>query len=403
MGAVLCKPCQGCCGTVYSLCCAPKDGDPFPPSPTKANRNPPPTKPTDKPPVVAGLDVERRVKDLGKRRTDCRIRDAYKLGRTLGTGGFATVKLATDKQSGEQFAVKIMTLPPEGADVSENENTRSDIFKEIEILCGLQHKNVVYLKEFFEDDDRVYLITELLTGGEVLDAVLERGQYSEADARLCFVQLLEGIAYLHSKRVAHRDLKLENLLLATPDDITLIKIADFGLAKLTGPQGKSMETICGTPQYVAPEVIQGVQGLSYGFAVDMWSAGVVLFILLGGYPPFHSENEPKMFEQIRRGDYNFDEAVWDLISEPAKDLISKLLVVDPNQRLTAEESLKHPWLAGEVSHEPLAGTQQNLKKNYAQKFKKAVNVIMTINKLKKLTIAEEDSAKEASWGKPGGN
>ena len=115
--------------------------------------------------------------------------------------------------------------------------------------------------------------------------------------------------------VAHRDLKLENLLLATPDDITHIKIADFGLAKLTNPQNGQMETICGTPQYVAPEVIQGIQGLAYDFAVDMWSAGVVLFILLGGYPPFHSENEPQMFEQIRKGDYSFDEPVWDLISE----------------------------------------------------------------------------------------
>lgn len=344
-------------------------------------------------PTANSEDVEKRMRNSGKRRTDCKVRDAYKIGKTLGSGGFAVVKLAISRTDNEQYACKIMNLPPAGVEVGENENSRADIFKEIEILCGLEHKNVLYLKEFFEDENKVYLITELLTGGELLDAVLERGQYSEADARLCFVQLLEGIAYLHSEGVAHRDLKLENLLLATPDDITHIKIADFGLAKLTTPQNGSMMTICGTPQYVAPEVIQGVQGLSYGFAVDMWSAGVVLFILLGGYPPFHSENEPQMFDQIRKGDYSFDESVWDLVSEDAKDLIRNLLVVDPEKRLTAQQALNHRWYTGDVSSVPLEATHQNLKKNYQRKFKKAVHVIMTINKIKRLAIAEEDSAK----------
>eukprot|EP00775_Hariotina_reticulata_P006898 gene6898-7114_t len=257
--------------------------------------------------------------NVSKKRTDCKVKDAYRLGKTLGTGGFAIVKLATDKKSGEQFAVKIMTLPSSSTEPGDNENTREDIFKEIDILCGLNHENVVYLKEYFEEGNKVYLITELVTGGELLEAVLQRGSYSESEARLAFVQLLKGIQYLHSKNVVHRDLKLENLLLASPAEITNVKIADFGLAKQSAD---AMSTVCGTPQYVAPEVIQGGNNTEYGPEVDMWSAGVVLFILLGGYPPFWNENEPALFEQIRRGQYSFDDPVWDALdSNPGADLL----------------------------------------------------------------------------------
>jgi len=128
-----------------------------------------------------------------KLRTDAKIRDCYKLGKTLGTGGFAVVKTAVDKVSGQEYACKIMNLPAVGVKVGDDENTREDIFKEIDILCGLEHENVVSLKEYFEENNKVYLITELLLGGELLEAVIERGTYSESDARLCFVQLLKGI------------------------------------------------------------------------------------------------------------------------------------------------------------------------------------------------------------------
>ncbi|KAF6261155.1 kinase-like domain-containing protein [Scenedesmus sp. NREL 46B-D3] len=276
-----------------------------------------------------------------KKRIDCKVKDAYKLGKTLGTGGFAIVKLATDRKTGEQFAVKIMTLPPAGVEPGDNENTREDIFKEIDILCGLNHENVVYLKEYFEEGNKVYLITELVTGGELLEAVLQRGSYSEGEARLAFVQLLRGIQYLHSKHAA------------------AVKIADFGLAKQSAD---AMSTVCGTPQYVAPEVIQGTSGTVYGPAVDMWSSGVVLFILLGGYPPFWSENEPALFEQIRRGKFSFDDPVWDVISHSAKDLITKLLAVHPNQRLTAAQCLDHPWVtAGSVPSNPLTAARNKMQ------------------------------------------
>ncbi|KAK9801988.1 hypothetical protein WJX73_007147 [Symbiochloris irregularis] len=313
--------------------------------------------------------------------TGVKFRDVYKIGKTLGTGGFAVVKLATNKQTGEEYAVKIMNLP----DVShqpanDNENTREDIFKEIDILVGMEHENVLNLKEYYEEGGKVYLITEVLYGGELLDAVLERGSYSEADARLCFVQLLKGITYLHSKGVVHRDLKLENLLLANQKDMTRIKIADFGLAKKAAET--AMDTICGTPQYVAPEVIQGTPGLMYGKGVDLWSAGVVLFILLGGYPPFFDESEPALFNQIRKGSFTFDDPVWDTITADAKNLISSLLSVDASKRLTAEQALNHPWIQGTL-HEPaqLNRTRDNMRKHLRSRWKAAVQTIVAQNRL----------------------
>lgn len=295
-----------------------------------------------------------------KLRRDAKVRDVYKLGRTLGTGGFAIVKLGTDKQTGEEWAIKIMALPEENTKPSDNENTRDDIFKEIDILCDLTHENVIFMKEYFEENNKVYLITELLMGGELLDAVLSRGSYNEADARVCFKQFLQGIEYLHSKGIAHRDLKLENLLLQSPSDITKVKIADFGLAKKA--RENAMDTICGTPQYVAPEVIQGTPGLIYSPAVDLWSAGVVLFILLGGYPPFFDESEPALFEKIRRGNYSFDDPLWENISAMAKDLIRKLLVLDPAHRLTATTALQHEWLNRPIPHaKELTRTRMNLQ------------------------------------------
>jgi len=218
----------------------------------------------------------------------------------------------------------------------------------------------MFLKEYFEENNKVYLLTELLTGGELLDAVLEKGHYSEGDARLCFMKLLEGLAYLHTKKIAHRDLKLENLLLDRKDDISTVKIADFGLAKRAAES--TMETICGTPQYVAPEVILGIPGNKYTFTVDLWSAGVILFILLGGYPPFYDEHEPRLFMKIRRGQYSFDDPVWAKVSDLAKDLIRKLLTTDPDKRLSADEALKHEWFKDvSVSSNVLSGTMAHFR------------------------------------------
>lgn len=151
----------------------------------------------------------------------------------------------------------------------------------------------------------------------------------------------------HSRGVVHRDLKLENLLLARPKDISSIKVADFGLAKKYAGD-IALSTICGTPQYVAPEIIQGGKAVyTYGKECDLWSCGVILFILLGGYPPFYDESEPRLFQKIRKGVYSFNDPVWKPVSESAKDLIRKLLEVDASRRLTVQDVLQHPWMTQE--------------------------------------------------------
>eukprot|EP00955_Chlamydomonas_euryale_P102058 365390-Chlamydomonas_euryale.AAC.17 len=227
-----------------------------------------------------------------------------------------------------------VVVAPDGHEVP-CENTREDVFKashvpmalwqlsqstaarccpnvkllcmqEIDIICGLEHDNIVYLKEYFEEHNKY--------DGPNRSWAMKghRGSYNEAEAREVFKQILEGIKYLHSQNVVHRDLKLENLLLGKAGELTVVKIADFGLAKMTA--GNAMQTVCGTPQYVAPEVIMGLKQTQYGHGVDMWGAGVVLFILLAGYPPFYSESEPELFNLIRQGKFTFNDPVWNGIT-----------------------------------------------------------------------------------------
>eukprot|EP00873_Tetraselmis_striata_P041069 jgi/Tetstr1/461333/TSEL_006459.t1 len=315
-----------------------------------------------------------------------RVREVYKLGKTLGTGGFSVVKLAVDRTTGDEYACKVMALPPPGAELDDYSNTREDIIKEIEILCTMEHPSIIYLKEFYDENNKVYLITELLTGGELLDAVLARGSYTEEDARVCFGKLLSALGYLHEQKIAHRDLKLENLLLVDSSDITNIKLADFGLAKVSAAQAQ-MQTVCGTPQYVAPEVINEEASDSYGVEVDMWSAGVVLFVLLGGYPPFYDESEPKLFAAIQKGEFAFDDEVWTDISDLAKDLIRKLIEVDPKKRLSARQALHHPWVTGPQAQVDLSGTRQNMENRMRKKLKAKVRSVIAANRMKLLAGA----------------
>ncbi len=170
-----------------------------------------------------------------------------------------------------------------------------------------------------------------------------RARSAATTARIIFKQLVEAVKYMHDKQIVHRDLKLENMLLAKQNDIRTIKIADFGLAKKYGQA--ALSTICGTPQYVAPEVIKGGDTpYTYGKECDLWSCGVILFILLGGYPPFYDESEPRLFRKIREGKPDYDDPVWKEVSPEAKDLLDKLLNVNPKERLTVEKALAHPWM-----------------------------------------------------------
>jgi len=269
------------------------------------------------------------------------ITDNYTIHEELGRGAFSVVKLAVENSTGKKYAVKII----QKSKVEQNVRLAT----EMEILKQVQHPNIISLKEIVDTKTCLYIITELVTGGELFDKIVELGQYSEKDASVLVYKMVSAIQYLHSINIVHRDLKPENLLLKDAQSVSEVKLADFGLSKIVGTK-VMMQTACGTPGYVAPEVLTA-QG--YDKEVDMWSIGVITYILLCGFPPFYNENLPELFEQILKAAYEFPEEYWKDISEDGKDFIRKLLVVDPSKRMTGERALLHPWLAGSAPSKPL--------------------------------------------------
>jgi len=268
----------------------------------------------------------------------------YDFVKEIGKGAFSVVYLAQNKHNANKVAVKVIDKQAAcNADTDE-----SKLKQEVEILKRARHPNVVQLIEEFETPQKLFLVMELVTGGELFDKLVQKGQYSERSASTIVRKICSAISYLHSVGIAHRDLKPENLLLKDGTD-TEVMLSDFGLSKLFGEE-QVMKTACGTPYYVAPEVL-GATG--YDKEVDLWSIGVITYLLLCGYPPFYGESLPEVFEQILKGQFEFNAPYWDNISNDAKDFIRKLLMVDPVKRMSAEQTLNHPWLK-------LGGGQGNL-------------------------------------------
>jgi len=299
------------------------------------------------------------------------LKKNYDIGKQLGSGNFAVVKIAKymgkDTNIPATVAVKII-------DKSKVEDM-NDITREIDIMQSMSHDNVIKLFEIYDEPKKMNLIMELVTGGELFDRIVAKGSYSEKDAAEVIVTLSGALAYLHDKKIVHRDLKPENILLATEADDAPIKVADFGLARVCG-NGDLMKTACGTPGYVAPEILKN-KGYDSG-AVDMWSVGVILYILLCGFPPFYEEELPALFDQILHARYDFPSPWWDNISKDAKDLVVKLLELSPTKRLTAVQVMQHPWCKGNASTTPLDTAKASLRKyNASRKLKKvAMGVIM---------------------------
>lgn len=229
--------------------------------------------------------------------------------------------------------------------------TREQVLREIEIASELNHANVVNLKEFYLGKKEAYLIMEKMDGGSMIEVLQARKTIDEDDAKTVFTQLLKGIDYLHQKLVIHRDVKLENLLIKVPGYLATAKITDFGLSKVVA---STTATKLGTPQYVAPDVVKQTADNRYDKSVDMWSAGVALYVMLAGKQPFWDPDEMKMFDRIVAGDYKYDDAIWESISDSAKDLIDKLLEKDSEKRLTAPQALKHPWITGKHEELPVS-------------------------------------------------
>jgi serine/threonine protein kinase len=306
--------------------------------------------------------------------------EVYKLGKQLGEGAFSVVKEGQNRQTNESYAIKIVTK----AKLSkEDEIALKD---EIDVLKDFDYKHIIRLYDVFEEPQHYYMVTEKMMGGELFDRVVQKSYYNEKEARDVCLIIFSAINYCHTKKVAHRDLKPENLLLTSESDDSDIKIADFGFAKrVKGP--KTLTTQCGTPGYVAAEILEGKP---YDTQADMWSIGVIVYILLGGYPPFIEQNQRTLFRKIRKGQYEFHEEYWGQVSDDAKDLIRNLLVVDPDKRFTSDDALANKWIGADANTLAALDLGTNLaelkKFNAKRKFKAAVSTVMAANKMQSLGI-----------------
>ncbi|XP_034288640.1 calcium/calmodulin-dependent protein kinase type IV isoform X2 [Pantherophis guttatus] len=298
------------------------------------------------------------------------LTDYYDLESELGRGATSIVYRCRQKGTQKPFAVKILKKTVD----------KKIVRTEIGVLLRLSHPNIIKLKEIFETPTEISLVLELVTGGELFDRIVEKGYYSERDAADAVKQILEAVAYLHANGIVHRDLKPENLLYATPAPDAPLKIADFGLSKIVADH-VTMKTVCGTPGYCAPEILRGC---AYGSEVDMWSIGIITYILLCGFEPFYDERgDQYMFKRILNCEYDFVSPWWDDVSLNAKDLVRKLIVLDPKKRLTTFQALQHPWVTGKAANFIHMDTaQKKLQEfNARRKLKAAVKAVVASTRL----------------------
>ncbi|XP_022319399.1 calcium/calmodulin-dependent protein kinase type II delta chain-like isoform X10 [Crassostrea virginica] len=267
--------------------------------------------------------------------TAAKFNDIYDLKEELGKGAFSIVKRCVQKTSCLEFAAKIINTRKLSA------RDHQKLEREARICRALKHPNIVRLHDSIQDEGFHYLVFDLVTGGELFEDIVAREFYSEADASHCMQQILESVNYCHVHGIVHRDLKPENLLLASKLKGAAVKLADFGLAIEVQGEQQAWFGFAGTPGYLSPEVIRKDP---YGKPVDIWACGVILYILLVGYPPFWDEDQPRLYAQIKAGAYDYPSPEWDTVTPEAKNLINSMLTVNPAKRINATEALKHPWI-----------------------------------------------------------
>ncbi|KFQ98555.1 Calcium/calmodulin-dependent protein kinase type II subunit beta, partial [Nipponia nippon] len=254
----------------------------------------------------------------------------------LPRGAFSIVRRCVKVLAGQEYAAKIINTKKLSA------RDHQKLEREARICRLLKHPNIVRLHDSISEEGHHYLIFDLVTGGELFEDIVAREYYSEADASHCIQQILEAVLHCHQMGVVHRDLKPENLLLASKLKGAAVKLADFGLAIEVEGDQQAWFGFAGTPGYLSPEVLRKDP---YGKAVDLWACGVILYILLVGYPPFWDEDQHRLYQQIKAGAYDFPSPEWDTVTPEAKDLINKMLTINPSKRITAAEALKHPWIS----------------------------------------------------------
>ncbi|KAM6894993.1 calcium/calmodulin-dependent protein kinase type II subunit delta isoform 2-T2 [Lycodopsis pacificus] len=268
--------------------------------------------------------------------TTCtRFTDEHQLYEELGKGAFSVVKRCMKISTGQEYAAKIINTKKLSA------RDHQKLEREARICRLLKHANIVRLHDSISEEGFHYLVFDLVTGGELFEDIVAREYYSEADASHCIQQILESVNHCHVNGIVHRDLKPENLLLASKLKGAAVKLADFGLAIEVQGEQQAWFGFAGTPGYLSPEVLRKDP---YGKPVDMWACGVILYILLVGYPPFWDEDQHRLYQQIKAGAYDFPSPEWDTVTPEAKDLINKMLTINPAKRVTATDALKHPWI-----------------------------------------------------------
>ncbi|XP_008433078.1 calcium/calmodulin-dependent protein kinase type II delta 1 chain isoform X7 [Poecilia reticulata] len=326
--------------------------------------------------------------------TTCtRFTDEYQLYEELGKGAFSVVKRCMKISTGHEYAAKIINTKKLSA------RDHQKLEREARICRLLKHANIVRLHDSISEEGFHYLVFDLVTGGELFEDIVAREYYSEADASHCIQQILEAVLHCHQMGVVHRDLKPENLLLASKLKGAAVKLADFGLAIEVQGDQQAWFGFAGTPGYLSPEVLRKDP---YGKPVDMWACGVILYILLVGYPPFWDEDQHRLYQQIKAGAYDFPSPEWDTVTAEAKDLINKMLTINPAKRVTAADALKHPWICQRSTVASMVHRQETvecLKKfNARRKLKGAILTTMLATRnfsaAKSLLNKKTDGVKE---------
>ncbi|XP_033976514.1 calcium/calmodulin-dependent protein kinase type II delta chain isoform X5 [Trematomus bernacchii] len=321
-----------------------------------------------------------------------RFTDEYQLFEELGKGAFSVVRRCVKISNGQEFAAKIINTKKLSA------RDHQKLEREARICRLLKHTNIVRLHESISEEGFHYLVFDLVTGGELFEDIVAREYYSEADASHCIQQILESVQHCHVNGIVHRDLKPENLLLASKLKGAAVKLADFGLAIEVQGDQQAWFGFAGTPGYLSPEVLRKDP---YGKPVDMWACGVILYILLVGYPPFWDEDQHRLYQQIKAGAYDFPSPEWDTVTPDAKDLINKMLTINPSKRITSAEALKHPWICQRSTVASMMHRQETvecLKKfNARRKLKGAILTTLLVTRnfsAKSLLNKKADAVKE---------
>ncbi|XP_052006515.1 calcium/calmodulin-dependent protein kinase type II subunit gamma-like isoform X19 [Xyrauchen texanus] len=307
--------------------------------------------------------------------TSTRFTDEYQLYEELGKGAFSIVRRCVKKSTGQEYAAKIINTKKLSA------RDHQKLEREARICRLLKHPNIVRLHDSISEEGFHYLVFDLVTGGELFEDIVAREYYSEADASHCINQILESVSHIHQHDIVHRDLKPENLLLASKMKGAAVKLADFGLAIEVQGDQQAWFGFAGTPGYLSPEVLRKDP---YGKPVDIWACGVILYILLVGYPPFWDEDQHKLYQQIKAGAYDFPSPEWDTVTPEAKNLINQMLTINPAKRITADQALKHPWICQRSTVASMMHRQETVeclrKFNARRKLKGAIITTMLVSR-----------------------